>query len=169
MHSCNVKTQICVTRPQCVKKYLYKQISHLKEKGGEDSKYCQSLCNQKQKYNLASICANNNILPNIWSFVRSGIFTAMVLNYLLLGFKPWNLLTTVSIYILEVQYSTPRVGGRISYDTSADIYPNLWLLNLEDANIFLRVTILLRHTTVSERFTLIFIGVYYVCCRPSYE
>ena len=61
-------------------------------KRGEEIKYCHNLYNQQQKYHLARNCANNNnTLLNFLSFVISGFITAVVLNYRLLGFEPWNL------------------------------------------------------------------------------
>ena len=127
-------------------------------KGGEESKLCQRFCYQQQKYYFASTCANNNILLNFLSFVRSGVFAGVVLSYRLPGFEPRNLVEIDCLNLRArsaVFYSAN--GGRVSYITSADICQILWRLNLEEANIFLRVRIVLRHSSMSERFTLIFI------------
>ena len=92
----------------------------------------------------------------------------VVLNYRLLGFETWNLIEfdCVIYHDRSAVFYTAN-GGRFSYVTSADIFQNLWPLILEDQNIFLHVRIF--NYVKVEMFTLIFIGVHFVCCRSSYE
>jgi hypothetical protein len=70
-------------------------------RGREEGKYCHSLCNQQQKYHPAHTCTNNNILLNHLRFVRYGGFTAVLLNYRLLGFELWNLVEIDCLSFLD--------------------------------------------------------------------